>query len=127
MLAMLHNAENRDFKRVSEASSMGYHGRVGIPQAGRLVVIALTNNVFQENGVEFTRDAEGRITKFGYNTNANIAAGAASAAQSLDQIRTIGVTIASADVVKKQQEVARLQAEANLIKAQRELDRLRRD
>jgi hypothetical protein len=124
MKRLMSIAETREFTAKAGEKTPGYHGRVGIPQAGRPVIISLVNNPFQDNGIELARDSEGRITKFAYQTNATLAAATQSVAQSTKQISAIGTQIAGRDIARKQAELQRLTLKADLIQAQNRLESL---
>lgn len=119
--------EKNELKRLEQEMQLSYRGRFGIPQAGRPIVVPLHNGPFQENGIELVRDAQGRIRKIGYKTNAAIAAGVAALAGNAKQVEGTVGTLSNADLLRKKQELDRLTTEEGLLIKQKSINALRQE
>jgi len=111
--------------RLELNGKLAYGGRFAIPQAGRPVVLALHNGPFQENGVELTRDAQGRIVKYAYKTNASLAAGSSALADNAATLGELVTTYQNRDLTRKQRELEELTVEEGLLMKRKSIDGLK--
>ncbi len=123
--ALRLEVEKDVLKRLEQENNLSYRGRFSVPQAGRPVIIPLHNRAFQNNGIELARDSEGRIQKFGYKTNAAIAAAVTASSDSATRIEGISGTLSNADLLRKQRELDRLTVEEGLLLKQQSIDQLK--